>query len=245
MMRKLSRFLLLGFALLFVLVLPAQAQIPVTDGMSIARQVIGYQQQVLGYIRQGLQLENELRNLAQNPMSALGSETGELINAMGTIMSNGKSIGSSAAQLDRNFAQAYKNPMSGNLTDKFTSWHSTNTDTLQSFAKSAGVYMDGKEEDSRKIKKLYDESLKTDGQVQAIGKLSQINTMQIEQMQKLGALLSAQGVAMASDMGMRTAKEQQINQDSAAFKEEMLASQKKQITTINTPKAEHKKWNLY
>lgn len=209
-MNKFIHYLAVGLTLFLSLLMPVQAQIPVTDGLGIARQVIAYQQQVMGYVRQGLQLENEIRNLAQNPMSALGSETGALINSMGQIMSNGKSIGSGAAQLDRNFAKAYKNPMAGKLSDKFTSWHSTNTDTMQGMMKAAGAHMDSQATDTQKIQKLYDESLRTDGQVQAIGKLSQINTMQVEQMQKLGSLLAVQSIAMANDMAMRTEKEQAV-----------------------------------
>ena len=210
--KQLDGFLLFvaGFALFFLVISQAQAQIPTTDLASIARQVIGYEQQVMGYVRQGLQLQNEIRNLAQNPMSALGSETGSLINSMGQIMSGGKAIGSGMAQIDRNFSQTYKNPMAGKLSDKFTSWHSTNTDTLQGMVKSAGVYMDGSATDTQKIQRLYDESLSTDGQVQAIGKLSQINAMQVEQMQKLGTLLSVQTLAMGNDMAMKTAKDQEV-----------------------------------
>ncbi len=82
----------------------------VTQILNNLQLIQSYEQQVQAYVRQGVQVQNELRNLIANPTSVLGSDVGNMINTIGQIWNGGQSMGFNLAQIDRNFAQTYKSP---------------------------------------------------------------------------------------------------------------------------------------
>lgn len=206
-MKKRFTFLAVATASFFTF-LPAQAQIPMTDIANIISQGLQYAQQIQTYTRQGLQLQNELRNLQQNPTSMLGSETGGLINQVGQLMSTTNSIGGNMAQIDRNFATLYKNPNSKSMSENFTSWHQTSTSTLEGALKSAGMHRDQFATDTDALTALYNQSQKTGGNVEALQMLAKMNAMQIQQTQKLGDLIATQNIAASTYMSSEAAKSQ-------------------------------------
>lgn len=103
----------------------------ITQLMNNTQLILQYQQAVDSYLRQGLQLQNELKNLIQNPASLMGVEVGGLINNVGKIMSGGLAIGGNLAQIDKNFAATFKSPTAETLSKNFFKWHKTSTDTLE------------------------------------------------------------------------------------------------------------------
>ena len=207
-MKKHIIFLAVFFASFFSMVLPAQAQIPTTDIANLVQQGLQYTQQIQQYTRQGLQLESELKNLMQNPASLLGSDVGRLINGVGGIMSGANSIGGNLAQLDRNFASTFKSPTTATLAANFTRWHSTSTGTLEGALKAAGMHRDQFATDTDALTALYNESQASGGNLQAIQSLAKINSMQVQQTQKLGDLVAAQNIAASTYMAAQTAKDQ-------------------------------------
>ena len=197
----------------------ASAGGPATGGASEVTQianklqlVLSYEQQVASYARQGLQLQNELQNLMANPTSMLGSDVGQMINNVGRIMSGAQSIGWNLAQIDKNFAQTFKNPTAANFSKMFTSWHQTNTATLEGALKSIGAQRDQYASNEAALMDLYNRSQSTKGNLDALQTLSQINVRQIQHLQSLQELIATQTQAQATYMASQTAKDEKINQ---------------------------------
>lgn len=176
-----------------------------------------YEQQVAAYVRQGVQVQNELRNLISNPTSALGSDVGNMINTIGQIWNGGQSIGYNLAQIDRNFARTFKSPTAGNYARLFTSWHQTNTDTLQSALRTIGTQRDQYASSQAALTELYNRSQATNGNLDSLQTLSQINIRQIQQLQSLQELMASQAQAEATYMATQTAKEQKGLEDAGAL----------------------------
>lgn len=168
--------------------------------------VASYEQQVQAYLRQGLQLQNELKNLTQNPASLLGADVGNLINGVGKIMSGGLAIGGNLAQIDKNFATTFKNPTAATLSENFKNWHQTSTDTLGGALKAAGMHRDQFATDTDALTALYNQSQATNGTLDSLQTLSQINIKQIQQTQALSDLISSQNIATSTYMATQTAK---------------------------------------
>lgn len=168
--------------------------------------ILQYEQQVQAYLRQGLQLQNELKNLTQNPASLMGTEVGGLINNIGKIMSGGLAIGGTLAQIDKNFASTFKSPTAETLSKNFFKWHQTSTDTLESALKAAGLHRDQYASETEALTALYNQSQSTNGNLDALQTLSKININQIQQLQKLGDLMATQNLASSTYMATQTAK---------------------------------------
>lgn len=167
-----------------------------------------YEQQVQSYVRQGLQVQNELRNLISNPTSILGADVGNMINTVGQIWSAGNSIGYNLAQIDQNFARTFKSPTASNFAKLFSSWHQTNTDTLQSALRAIGTQRDQYASSQAALTDLYSRSQATSGNLDALQTLSQINIRQIQELQSLKELMASQASAATTYMASRTAKDQ-------------------------------------
>lgn len=174
--------------------------------------VLAYEQQVEAYARQGLQLQSQLQNLISNPTSMLGQDVGQMINSMGKIMSTGQSIGYNMSQIDKRFADTFKNPTAMDFSRMFTSWHKTNTDTLEGALKAIGTQRDQYASNQAALTDLYNRSQGTKGNLDALQTLSQINIRQIQELQSLRELLGTQAQAQMTYMASQTAKEEKINQ---------------------------------
>lgn len=185
----------------------------ITQILNNLQLIQSYEQQVAAYVRQGVQVQNELRNLISNPTSALGDDVGKLINTMGQIWNGGQSIGYNLAQIDRNFAQTFKSPTAGNFSQMFTSWHKTNTDTLQSALRAIGTQRDQYTSSQAALTDLYNRSQATNGNLDSLQTLSQINIRQIQQLQSLQELMASQAQAETTYMATQTAKEQKALDD--------------------------------
>lgn len=170
--------------------------------------VLQYALQVEQFIIQGKQLQAELTNLLENPASLLGSEVGGMINKIGTIMNVGNSIGWNIAQIDKNFGKMFKNQTALSLSDNFTNWHKTSTDTLEAALKSAGLQNQRYEDETAKIQALYDKSQDSAGNLAALQMLAEINSHQMKQMQSLGQLISTQNIATSTYMAAQMARDQ-------------------------------------
>lgn len=182
----------------------------VTQVMNNVQLIMQYEQQIAAYVRQGLQLQNELKNLIANPASLMGADIGQLINGVGKIMSGGLAIGGNLAQIDKNFATTFKSPTAKSLSDNFFRWHKTNTDTLEGALKAAGMHRDQYASESDALAALYNQSQATNGTLDSLQTLSQINIRQVQQMQALGDLVSSQNIAASTYMATQNAKQAEI-----------------------------------
>lgn len=166
-----------------------------------------YEQSVQAYVRQGLQLQNELKNLVANPASLLGKDIGNLINGVGKLWTGANSIGSNVAQIDKNFATTFKSPTAKTLSQNFLRWHQTNTDTLEAALKSAGLHREQFQSDTDALTELYNESQASGGNLQALQSLSKISAFQVQQLQKLQDLMSVQNIAATTYMATQDARQ--------------------------------------
>lgn len=189
----------------------------ITQILNNLQLIQNYERQVDAYLRQGLQVQNELKNLVANPTSVLGSEVGQLINTVGKIMSGGQSIGYNLAQIDKNFATTFKSPTAANYSKLFTSWHQTNTDTLQGVLRTIGASRDQYASNEAALTDLYNHSQATNGTLDSLQTLSQINVRQIQQLQSLQEIMSAQAQAATTYMATQTAKDQKSLDDATAL----------------------------
>lgn len=170
--------------------------------------IFQFELQVEQYVRQGLQFQTQLTNLIKNPLSLLGSEVGGMINKIGEIMSVGNSIGSTIAQIDKNFGTMFKNTTALSLSENFTRWHATSTDTIEAALKAAGLQNQRFEDETEKIQALYDKAANTGGALAALQALASINSHQLKQMQGLGQLISTQNIATSTYMAAQAARDQ-------------------------------------
>ncbi|CAN7779706.1 conjugal transfer protein TrbJ [Cupriavidus necator] len=189
----------------------------VTQILNNLQLVQSYEQHVQSYVRQGVQVQNELRNLMANPTSVLPPDVGKMINTIGQIWTGGQAIGFNLAQIDRNFAQTYKSPTAGNFANLFTSWHQTNTDTLQSALRTIGTQRDQYASSQAALTDLYNRSQATNGNLDSLQTLSQINIRQIQELQALQELMASQSQAATTYMASQNAKEQKGLDDAGAI----------------------------
>jgi P-type conjugative transfer protein TrbJ len=180
----------------------------ITQILNNLQLIQSYEQQVNAYLRQGLQLQNELTNLIKNPTSILGQDVGNMINSVGKIMSGGQSIGYNLAQIDKNFANTFKSPVAMDYSKAFTRWHKINTDTLEGALKTIGATRDQYQSNQDALTDLYNKSQASQGNLQALQTLSQINVRQIQQLQGLQELMASQATAATTYMAAQNAKEQ-------------------------------------
>lgn len=174
--------------------------------------VVSYEQQVESYLRQGQQLQAQLKNLTSNPTSVLGADVGNMINTIGKLYDGGQSIGYNIAQIDRNFATMFKNPQAADYGQLFTRWHKTNTDTLEATLKAVGVQRSQYASSQAALTELYNRSQATSGNLDALQTLSQINVRQTQELLALKELLASQAQAQATYMATQTAKDEKVNQ---------------------------------
>lgn len=219
-MKVQSRALLMGAALLFVQAGAYAGTVAGTGGSTEMTQIANnlqliqsYEQQLQSYVRQGLQVENELRNLISNPTSLLGPDVGNMINTIGKIWNGGQSMGYNLAQIDQNFAKTFKSPTAGNFATLFTSWHRTNTDTLESALRTIGTQRDQYASSQAALTDLYTRSQATNGNLDSLQTLSQINIRQIQELQSLKELMASQAQAATTYMATQTAKDQKSMDD--------------------------------
>lgn len=166
-----------------------------------------YEQQVSTYVRQGLQYEAQLKNLIQNPASILLTDVQQMITGVSGIMSGGQSIGYTLQQIDSKFASTFRSPQAANFADRFKLWNATGTDTFNSVLKVVGLQRDQYSSNNAALTDLYNRSQATNGNLDALQTLSQINIRQIQQMQGLQELMAAQSQAETTYMQAQTSRQ--------------------------------------
>ncbi|AMR80275.1 hypothetical protein [Cupriavidus nantongensis] len=211
----------------------------VTQILNNLQLIQSYEQQVQAYVRQGLQVQHELQNLIANPTSVLGPEVGQMINTIGQIWNGGNTMGYNLAQIDKNFATTFKSPTAGNFAKMFTSWHQTNTDTLQSALRTIGTQRDQYASSQAALTDLYNRSQATNGNLDSLQTLSQINIRQIQELQKLQELMASQAQAATTYMASQTAKDQKGLDDATG----LMQPYQRPIPAAQSAPAP--KWNLF
>lgn len=167
-----------------------------------------YAQQVQQYATQLQQYQAQLQDLKLNPTSIMGFDVQKLVNGIGGVMSAGQSVGGTMAQIDGNFAKKFKSPLAGSFSENFKTWTTSSQDTLGAAMKAAGLHRDAFANDTAALAALYNKTQTSQGTVAAVQTLSEVNVMQVQQMQKLQDLIATQNVASSAYMAAQNSKEQ-------------------------------------
>lgn len=167
-----------------------------------------YAQMLTNYTTQLQQYQAQLQNLERNPLSPMVQDIPNMIKGIGGAMAAGKSIGGSMAQIDGNFATAFKSPLAGTFSEKFKTLNDTSTDTLAASAKAAGIERDARDSETATLNALYTKSQSSDGTVAAVQQLSAINANQIQHLQGMKELISTQNIASSAWMAGQNRKDE-------------------------------------
>lgn len=173
-----------------------------------ATQIKEYQKQIQQHITQVDMLKTMAINLLNNPLSVIDPEVSKIISDVGKIMSAGKAIGSTLAKVGDNFNSKYRTKVGATLTENFKIWHETSTDTLDGMIKSSALHRERFESEAEKLKALYTQSQKTEGNLQALQTLSKISIDQSQKLQQLGDLVASANLAVGTALASQTARDQ-------------------------------------
>ncbi len=180
-------------------------------------QLLNQAQLVLAYIRQGLQLENEvsmLANMVRNTTNLSPQTFGQIqgdINSLAQIVQGGQALAYSLGNLDQLFRKTYPgygtNPTV--YYRNYQKWSQTSLDTTLGALRAAGLQSQQMRSEQAVINSLESMSRTADGQMQALNVLGQISDQQVQQLMKLRELMMA-------DMSSKQAYQAAVIQQQAA-----------------------------
>jgi len=139
-------------------------------------QLLNHAELVLAYIRQGLQLENELAmyaNMLRNTKNLSPQTFGQIqadMNALGQIVQGGQALAYSLGNLDQLFRSTY--PGYGTTPTvyyaNYQRWSQTSLDTTLGALRAAGLQSQQMQSEQSVISSLESMSETADGQMQAL-----------------------------------------------------------------------------
>src|SRR5258708_6731145 len=162
-------------------------------------QILNHAQLVLAYIRQGLQLENEiamlanmLRNTKNIPSQRFGAIQAD-INALAQIVQGGQALAYSLGNLDQLFRTTFPGYRRTPTVyyANYQKWSQTTLDTTLGALRAAGLQGQQLQSEQAVINSLESMSQTADGQMQALNVLGQISDQQVQQLMKLRELMMA------------------------------------------------------
>ncbi len=196
---------------------PAQAGAFATE----VTQLLNQAQLIMSYIRQGLQLQNELnmyadmvRNVRQVPNQVFGPITADL-NALAAIVQGGRALAYSLGNLDVQFRNTFrgyaKNP--NIYYRQYQNWSQTSLDTTLGSLRAAGLQGQQLQSEQAVLNSLRAMASSSDGRMQALQVMGQVAEQQVQQLMKLRELMLAD---MSSKQAYQAAVIQQQSANEAA-----------------------------
>ena len=180
-------------------------------------QLLNHAQLVLAYIRQGVQLENEiamLANMMRNTKNLPAQRFGQIqadIRALDQIVQGGQALAYSLGNLDEMFRSTYpgyaKNPTV--YYRNYQRWSQTTLDTTLGALRAAGLQGQQLRNEQAVIDSLESMSQTADGQMQALNVLGEVTDQEVQQLMKLRELMMA-------DMSSKQAYQASMIQQQAA-----------------------------
>jgi type IV secretion system protein TrbJ len=151
-------------------------------------QILNHAQLVLAYIRQGLQLENELAmyaNMLRNTKNLSPQKFGAIqadINALAQIVQGGQALAYSLGNLDQLLRTTF--PGYGRTPTvyyaNYQKWSQTTLDTTLGALRAAGLQGQQLQSEQSVINSLESMSQTADGQMQALNVLGQMSDQQVQ-----------------------------------------------------------------
>ena len=180
-------------------------------------QLLNHAELVLMYIRQGLQLENELAmyaNMLRNTKNLSPQTFGQIaadISALAQIVQGGQALAYSLGNLDQLFRSTYPGYGTNAAVyyQNYQRWSQTSLDTTLGALRAAGLQSQQMVTEQSIISTLEGMSESADGQMQALNVLGQISDQQVQQLMKLRELMMA-------DMSSKQAYQAAVIQEKAA-----------------------------
>jgi P-type conjugative transfer protein TrbJ len=180
-------------------------------------QLLNHGELVMQYIRQGLQLAEEIkqyadmvRNVKQLPMQIFGPIEKDLKD-LASIVQGGMALAYSLAGLDAQFKAVYKGythtPHA--FYKEYKQWAQTTLDTTLGALRAAGLQGDQLASEQAVLDSLRVMASSSDGRMQALQVLGQISEQQVQQLMKLREL-------MLADLSSKQAYQAAIIQQEAA-----------------------------
>jgi P-type conjugative transfer protein TrbJ len=180
-------------------------------------QLLNHAQLVMSYIRQGLQLENEIdmyadmvRNAKQLQSQIFGPINADL-NSLASIVQGGRALAYSLANLDVQFRNTFRgygtNPNTYYV--QYRNWSQTSLDTTLGTLRAAGLQGQQLQDEQAVLNSLRVMASTSDGRMQALQVMGQIAEQQVQQLMKLREL-------MLADMSSKQAYQAAVIQQQAA-----------------------------
>ncbi len=217
-MKKVTVFVL---ALCLVsLSVPAPTDAGVVAGVATEwTQILNHVQLVMGYIRQGLQLEAQMKQLTEqlkqgvkSPQQFFGSIQQDL-GELSQIVQGGQALAYSMGNLDaqfRNTFRGYGSRTSGYFND-YKKWSQTSLDTTLSTLRAVGLQGQQLNSAQSVLAQLRSMSLGAGGEMQAAEVGNQIAEQQVEQLMSLRQLMLADLQSKQAYQAEQIQKEQADN----------------------------------
>ena len=180
-------------------------------------QLLNHAQLIMQYIRQGEQLANEIQmyqDMLRNVKPLSGQTFGPIasdINALAAIVQGGQALAYSLGNLDALFRRTY--PGYGYNANtyyvNYRNWSQTSLDTTLGALQAAGLQGQQLQSEQSILNSLRSMAQSSDGRMQALQVMGQINELQVQQLMKLRELMMA-------DMSSKRAYQAAIIQHEAA-----------------------------
>jgi P-type conjugative transfer protein TrbJ len=180
-------------------------------------QILNHGQLIMQYLRQGEQLANEikmyedmLRNVKPVPGQTFGPISAD-INALANIVQGGQALAYSLGNLDAVFRRTYPGYgyNSNAYYTNYRNWSQTSLDTTVGALRAAGLQGQQLQSEQSVLNSLRGMAQTSDGRMQALQVLGQINEQQVQQLMKLRELMMA-------DMSSKQAYQATVIQHEAA-----------------------------
>ena len=189
--------LVVAFSMLFVAV-PTESDAGVIAGVATEwAQILNHVQLVLTYIRQGIQLETQMQQLAEqlkqgrgSPQQIFGSIQQDL-SQLAQIVQGGQALAYSMANLDAQFRSTfpgYSSRTSGYFND-YQKWSQTSLDTTLSTLRAVGLQGQQLNSAQSVLAQLRMMSTGAAGEMEAAQVGNQIAEQQVEQLMALRQLM--------------------------------------------------------
>ena len=180
-------------------------------------QVLNHAQLAMTYIRQGLQLQNEIkmytdmiRNVKQLPNQTFGPITADL-NSLAAIVQGGQALAYSLGNLDVQFRNTFRGygTTPNTYYVQYRNWSQTSLDTTLGSLRAAGLQGQQLQSEQAVLNSLRGMASNSDGRMQALQVMGQIAEQQVQQLMKLREL-------MLADMSSKQAYQAAVIQKQAA-----------------------------
>jgi P-type conjugative transfer protein TrbJ len=180
-------------------------------------QVLNHAQLAMTYIRQGLQLQNEikmytdmLRNVKQLPKQTFGPITADL-NSLAAIVQGGQALAYSLGNLDVQFRNTFRGygTTPNTYYVQYRNWSQTSLDTTLGSLRAAGLQGQQLQSEQAVLNSVRGMAANSDGRMQALQVMGQIAEQQVQQLMKLREL-------MLADMSSKQAYQAAVIQKQAA-----------------------------